>query len=133
MRSSGIPRRRGLGGMTRIISARSSPTTIKRPTSGSNSLGGKTNVSTDEHSESLWAFDPTESVGSELVGERLDGALNALAVASDSVDLQQNDITVHGGVEYEIDTIVGHPYDGETDGTASPETDFWIVSFTRRQ
>jgi hypothetical protein len=40
---------------------------------------------------------------------------------------------VHGGVEYEIDTIVGHPNDDEPDGTGSPNTDFWVITFERRQ
>mgnify|MGYP000238093105 CR=1 FL=1 len=132
-RSSGIPRRRGLGGISRIIGARTTSKVIKRYGETTNSLGESTSGLLDEHTERLWLFEPSEGIGTEVVGERLDGALNGLCVADGTVDLEHNDRVVHGGVEYEIDTIVGHPNDDEPDGTDSENTDFWVITFERRQ
>lgn len=133
VRSSGIPRRRGLGGISRIIASRATSKTVERYDETTNSLGDKTESLISERVESLWLFAPNEGVGSEVVGERLDGALNGLCVADGTVDIQHNDRVVHGGVEYEVDTIVGHPDDDEPDGTESPNTDFWVLTFERRQ
>jgi hypothetical protein len=132
-RSSGIPRRRGLGGISRIISSRATSKEIRRYEETTNSLGNTEQSLASEHIESLWLFAPNEGIGTEVVGEQLDGALNGLCVAADTVDLSHNDRVTHGGVEYEIDTIVGHPDDDKPDGTASPNTDFWVITFTRRQ
>lgn len=81
----------------------------------------------------MWVFEPRESVGQELAGERVNGSLGAVLVAEDTADIQKDDRIVHGGVEYEVDTVVGHPEDEAADGTTSPDTDFFVVSFTRRQ
>lgn len=119
-------------GLTRIIRARTSATTVSRVSTSKGSLD-ESNTSTDDHTEDLWLFEPRESVAEELVGERINGALGGLAVADGTVDLQKNDRIVHGGVEYELDTVVGHPEDGEPDGTDSDDTDFWLATFVRRQ
>jgi hypothetical protein len=133
MISSGIPRSKGLGGITRIISARTTAKTVKRPTKSTGSLGESSDDSTTDHTEDLWVFEPRESVSTNIVGERLEGALNALAIADGTVDIQHNDRLVHGGVEYEVDTVVGQPNDNDADGSQSDGTDFWIISFERRQ
>jgi hypothetical protein len=130
--STGIPRRRGLGGISRVIRSRQRRVTVQRPTETTGSLG-ETQTTTTEHTESLWLFEPRETVAQELAGERIDGSLGGLAAADGSVDMEHNDRIVHGGVEYEVDTVVGHPDDGDADGTPSEDTDFWMVSFVRRQ
>lgn len=133
MRSTGIPRSKGLLGIRRIIGSRTRSVTVKRPSTSTGSLGETNTDSTDDHTEHIWLFEPNESISSEITGERLDGSLGGLVVSDGSVDIQHNDRVVHGGVEYEVDTVVGHPNDDETDGTDSPDTDFWMVTFTRRQ
>lgn len=132
VRSTGLPQSKGIAGITRIVRARVSAVTISRVSTSKGSLD-ESSTSTSDHTEDLWLFEPRESVAEELAGERINGGLGGLAVADGTVDLQTDDRIVHGGVEYEIDTIVGHPEDDEPDGTASPETDFWLVTFTRRQ
>ena len=130
--STGLPRRSGVAGITRVIRASVSATTVSRVAESKGSLD-ETSTSTTDHTEDLWLFEPRESVGEELAGERINGGLGGLAVADGTVDLQKDDRIVHGGVEYEVDTIVGHPEDDTADGTDSPETDFWLVTFVRRQ
>jgi len=132
VRSTGLPRQKGLAGLTRVIRARTSLTTVRRVTTSTGSLDEQTTSET-AHEESLWLFEPTERVSEELAGERIEGSLGALAVADGTVDMQVDDRVTYGGAEYEIDTVVGHPDDNDADGTASPGTDFWIVSFNRRQ
>jgi len=80
----------------------------------------------------VWVFEPRENVATEITGEHLDGGLGGLVVSDGTVDIQHNDRLTHGGVEYEVDTVVGHPNDGEADGTATEDTDFWMVRFVRR-
>jgi hypothetical protein len=133
MRSTGIPRSKGLLGIRRIIGSRTRSVTVKRPSTSTGSLGETNTDSTNDHTEYIWLFEPNESISSELTGERLDGSLGGLVVADGSVDIEHNDRVVHGGVEYEVDTIVGHPNDDEPDGTDSPNTDFWMITFNRRQ
>jgi hypothetical protein len=130
--SSGIPRRRGLGGISRIIRSRQRRVTVQRPTETQGSLD-ETQTDTNEHTESLWLFEPRENVGKELAGKQVDGSLGGLAAADGSVDVALNDRIVYGGVKYEVDTVVGHPDDADADGTPSPDTDFWVISFVRRQ
>lgn len=132
VRSTGLPTAKGLAGLTRIIRARTRSVTVSRVTETKGSLD-QTTTSTTDHTESLWLFEPRESVAEELFGERINGSLGGLAVADGTVDLQINDRLTHGGVEYELDTVVGHPEDDEPDGTASDDTDFWLATFTRRQ
>jgi len=130
--STGIPRQRGIDGITHVIAARTRTVTISRVTETKGSLDGSQTTTTD-HTETLWLFEPRENVAQEIAGERLEGSLGGLAVADGTVDIQHNDRITHGGVTYEVDTVVGHPDDGDADGTNSPETDFWMVTFTRRQ
>lgn len=131
-RSTGIPRKRGLNGISRIIRSRTRTVTINRVSESKGSLD-ETTTTTTEHSERIWLFEPRENVSQEIAGEQLDGSLGGLAVADGTVDVQHNDRVTHGGVEYEVDTVVGHPADGNADGTPSPETDFWLITFMRRQ
>ena len=130
--STGLPRQKGLFGIAHIVRARSNATTISRVTTSKGTLD-ETSTSTTEHTEKLWLFEPRESVAEEIAGERVNGGLGALAVADGSVDLQLNDRVIHGGVEYELDSVVGHPEDEDADGTTSSDTDFWLASFVRRQ
>lgn len=132
VRSSGTPRRRALGHMSRIIRSRAEPVTFARPTESKNALDDTT-TSLTEHTESVWFFDPDEGVGTVDTGERVNGAIAALTVADDSVNIQLNDRVTHGGVEYEVDTVIGQPVDADADGTASPETSFFIIDMVRRQ
>lgn len=118
--------------MTRIIRSRARSVTVSRPTKQKNSLDGTTE-SLAEHTENIWLFEPREQVANELAGERVTGSLGGLVVADRAVDIQKDDRITHGGVEYEVDTVVGHPEDDPADGTMSVETDFFIVDFVRRQ
>jgi hypothetical protein len=130
-RSTGLPRQKGLAGITRVIRARTRSVTVTRVTETKGSLD-QTKESTDGHTEQMWLFEPREAVAQEIAGERLTGSLGGLAVADGTVDVQPDDRVTHGGVEYEVDTVVGHPNDGDADGTASTDTDFWVVNFVRR-
>jgi hypothetical protein len=118
--------------MTRIIRSRSRSITVSRPTTTQNSLDTSEETLSD-HTEDVWLFQPREGVGQEFAGERITGSLGALIVAEDAVDIEHNDRITHGGVEYEVDTIVGHPEDAAADGTPSPDTDFFVVDLVRRQ
>lgn len=130
--SSGLPTGRGLDGLTRVIRARTRAVTVSRVTQSTGSLD-ETTTTTSDHTEDIWLFQPRESVAAEIAGERVNGRLGGLAVADGTVDLQINDRVTHGGVEYEIDSIVGHPKDGDTNATPSPVTRFWVIDFERRQ
>jgi hypothetical protein len=118
--------------MTRIIRSRSRSVTVSRPTTTQNSLD-TSEETLSEHVEEMWLFQPREGVGQEFAGERITGSLGALVVAERAVDIQHNDRITHGGVEYEVDTIVGHPEDAPADGSRSPDTDFFVVDLVRRQ
>jgi len=129
-RSSGIPRSAAIAGHTRVIRARSRDVTVSRPTKTTNELDEVTETTT-ERTASIWLFQPRESIADEIAGERIDGGIGGLVVSDKSVDLQKGDVVTYGGVEYELDTIVGHPEDGEP-GNA-PDTAFWMLDFERRQ
>lgn len=129
--STGLPRQKGIAGATRVIRARTSSTTVKRPTESKGSLD-ETTTTLSEHVEDLWLFSPQESIAQEIVGEHPNGSLGALAVSDGTVDIQHNDRITHGGVVYEVDTVVGHPEDGDADGTRSEGTDFWMIDLVRR-
>jgi hypothetical protein len=121
-----------MAGMTTVVSARTSAVTVSRPVESTDSLDAVT-TTTSDHTEDVWLFQPQERVSEQLVGEQLDGSLGGLLVSDGTVDLQLNDRVIYGGVEYEINSVVGHPDDDKPDGTASPNTDIWIVDFARRQ
>jgi hypothetical protein len=129
-RSTGLPRKRGLAGISRVIRARSRPVTVTRPTVSQGSLDEQTETLSD-HQEDLWLFDPRKRDDDQIAGERIEGNLGALAVGR--VDIEPGDRVTHGGVEYEVDTVVGHPDDADADGSYVDEVDFWMVDFTRRQ
>jgi len=131
MRSTGLPRQKGLGGLTRVIRARTRSVTVTRQTESTGSLDQQTTTSSSDHTESIWLFEPRESVAQELAGEQVSGGLGGLAVADGTVDVQHDDRITHGGVTYEVDTVVGHPEDDDADGTSSPETDFWVIDMVR--
>jgi len=130
MRSSGLPRSKALHAQTRVIRARATDVTVRRQTETTGSLDEVTTTESD-HTERIWLFEPRESVAAELAGERIDGGLGGLIVSDGNVDVKHGDRVTYGAVEYEIDTIVGHPIDAEP-GSA-PDTSFWILSFERRQ
>lgn len=129
-RSTGLPRSPGVAGITRVIRARVSTQMVTRPTNSTGSLD-ESSESTTDHREDMWLFRPNESVAEEIAGDRIGGSLGGFCIADGTVDIQHRDRVTYGGVEYEIDTIEGHPEDGEP-GNA-PDTSFWIVSFDRRQ
>lgn len=131
-RSSGIPRDKAIGGLGAILRGRTAPKTVTRPTKSTGSLD-QTTETTASHTESLYLFRPQEAVADTMAGERITGDLGGLAIADGTVDLSKDDRVTYGGVEYELDTIVGVPEDDEPDGTDSPNTDYWRLSFVRRQ
>lgn len=131
-RSSGIPTRRPIGGITRIIRSRSRSVTVSRPSHETNELDDTVETLTD-HIEQMWLFEPREQAASEIAGERINGSLGALVVAERAVDIRHGDRITHGGVEYEVDTVVGHPDDDEADGSVSEGVDFFVVDLVRWQ
>lgn len=128
-RSSGTPRGRGLGAITKVMRGRLQATTISRP---SETLGDldQTETTTSTHQEDLWVFDPMKSVGETVAGERLTGDLAALGL--DGIDVAKDDRITHGGVEYEVDTVTGYPSDADADGTTHGNTRYFTISLVRR-
>lgn len=112
VRSSGIPRRKLLSGIVNVTAARATSTVITRPSTSKGSLD-ETVETTTEHTEQLWVFDPNETSVGTLGGERQVGDLEALGVEPDtgSLNVQNGDRITHGGVEYEVETVVGAPDD----------------------
>jgi len=152
MRSSGLPRSKALHGQTRIIRARATDVTVWRQAETVGVLDEVTTTET-EHTEQIWLFEPRESIAEELSGERIEGGLGGLIVSDGTVDVEHGDRVRYGGVEYEVDTIVGHPTDVDVTGGSIAWEDgywgseflwnqnddifsdvsFWILSFERRQ
>lgn len=128
-RSSGIPRSVGVHGITRIIGARTSATTINRPTESLNDLG-ETETTTSDHTEDLWLFEPQEAATEIPAGEHVTGQLAALGL--DGIDVQREDRITHGGAEYEVDTVIGQPEDNDADGTTHTDTAYFVVNLVRR-
>jgi len=122
-RASGISRGSSLRMMTRIIGSRTNAVTFERPTTTTNALD-ETVETTSEYTENVWLFQPEESVSDEITGERINGSLGGLVIEADTVDIQSNDRITYGGVEYEVDTVVGYPQ--RDDAT------FLVVDFVRR-
>jgi hypothetical protein len=91
----------------------------------------ETTETTNEHVESIYLHDPGERITNEAAGERTVGDLRGLATADGSVDIEHNDRITYGGVEYEVDTVVGYPVDGQPGD--SHETNYWEITFVRRQ
>jgi len=131
-RSTGFQRPTAMAGMITVVTARTAPQTVSRVTESTGTLDEVTTTTTD-HTEDLWVYEPRERIAEELTGERVQGSLAAIAVADGTVDLEVNDRLTYGGIEYEVDTVVGHPEDDQADGTATPDTDLWLIGFTRRQ
>lgn len=124
VRSSGISFDNAYGHIKRIVAARASATVFTRPTESTDSLD-QTTETTADHTETAWLYDPQEQQVSVIAGERQTGGLNALLVADGTVDIQPDDRVTHGGVEYEVDSVVGLPDD------ANPQLHH--VQFVRRQ
>lgn len=123
VRSNGIPRRRVVGGISRIISSRASAQSVTHVTTTKDSLDSKTETTT-ESIEDVWLFDPDETSVQSVGGERITGDLGGLAVADGTVNIGNGDRMSHGGIEYEVDTSVGVPDD--------EQTDYWQISLIRR-
>jgi len=126
VRSTGFSRSRALGGITRIIGARATAKTFTNPTKTKGSLD-QTSETTSEYSLDVWLFDPEENVVGVDAGERVTGDLGGLIVddGTNSEPVDKDDRIVHGGVEYEADTVIGVPDD--------ENVNYWTVSFIRRQ
>lgn len=119
--------------VTRIIRQRTSATTFTRVTTTVNELDD-TVESTSDHTEDAWLFAPDESTAMEITGYEVNGSLGGLVVADGGEDIELDDRVVHGGVEYEVASVVGYPEDDEADGSSTYEaTDFWVIEFSRRQ
>lgn len=127
-RAGGAPRGRALGAITKIIGSRTSATTITRPTTTTDSLDQKTETTTT-HTEDLWITEPSKVQTEVSTGERLDADLMALGI--DGIDVQQDDRIDHGGVTYEVDTVIGVPEDNDADGTAHSETEYFRAMLER--
>jgi hypothetical protein len=123
VRSTGLPTQKAHSGMRRIISARSEPLVVTRPTTTVNSLD-ETVETTNEHTETVWLYEPQERRAAQQTGERVTGALGGLAVADGTFDMERGDRVTHGGVEYEADAIVAQP--------STDNTELYVIDFTRR-
>lgn len=128
-RAGGVPRDRALGAITSIIGTRTQTVTLARPTESVGSMG-ETTTTTSDHQEDIWLFDPQETVVEVPTGETQGGSIMGLAL--DGVDIQHNDRVTHGGVEYEVDTVVGRPRDADADGTTHTDVSYFTITFTRR-
>lgn len=111
VRSTGVPRDRPLGHITKIIGLRSATKTISRVTETVGSLD-QTETSTADHTEDVWLFEPFEAPSEVVAGERVNGDLMGLAM--DDADIERDDRITHGTAEYEVDTVVGRPNDDNT-------------------
>lgn len=128
--STGIPRRRVHGHLTSIIDARAESVVVTSVVETTNSLD-EVVEQTSEHTEQMWLTDASEGRASELAGEYSTGTLVGLAAADGAVSASVGDTVTYGGVEHEITSIVGKPNDGDVGN--SPDTEFWVFEFERKQ
>jgi len=127
-----IPRSRPLRIVRQIIEQRARSVVVERPVTTVTELDEETST-LEQHTEQMWLHSPDERITREPSGERTVGELQAHAAAHESVDLKVGDRITHGGVEYEIDAIIGRPTDEQPDGDRTPETEYWVIDFVRRQ
>lgn len=91
---------------------------------------GQQEETTVNHTEDLWLFSPDEAVGEVAAGERINGDLMALGL--DGIDIEKDDRITHGGVEYEVDTVIGRPQDNNAGGSTHTDTNYFVISLVRR-
>lgn len=129
VRAGGVPRDRALGAISSIIGARTETVTITRPTESVGSMG-EVSETTATHTEDLWLNAQQIGVIETPAGERETGAI--FAVGLDGIDVQKDDRVTHGGVEYEVDSVVGIPDDNDADGTTHSDTRYFRIRLVRR-
>lgn len=122
--STGLPRQKGLAAMQHVVGSRTTAKTVSRHTETVNALD-EVETTTTDHTEQLWLFDPNDTVAEEITGERIGGQLGGLAVADGTVDLQPRDTLDHGGLTYEVDTVVGEPNEDDPS--------MWRIELTEQQ
>ncbi len=127
-RSGGVPTDRGVTAISSVISQRVRPIVIKRPTTETGPLD-ETTETLSEHTESLWPVSPSERIEITDTGDRLQGDLRALAL--DGIDVQTNDRITYGGVEYEVNSVIGQPEDAQADGTDHDAVEYFDISLVR--
>lgn len=129
-RSGGAPSDYGTKVITDLIDARTQSVVVTRPTKTTGSLD-ETTETTAEHTEQIWFVSPRKSVTNVDTGERVNGDLRGLA--PDPLDIQKDDRITYGGVEYEVDTVIGRPGDGTPDGETTEGVDYFVITLVRRQ
>lgn len=128
--AGGAPLTRGPRQIASIIRARTQAVEITRATESTGSLD-ETTETTSTFTEDLWLGDVSESLSSVVSGDRSVGTLTALGL--DGIDIEVDDRLSYGGVEYEVDTVVGRPADADADGTSHDGTRYFAITLERRQ
>lgn len=128
-RAGGAPLGRAVTTIAGIIDARATSVVLTRPSKSTGSLD-ETKEQTNDHTEQMWLVSPDESISQDPAGERISGDLRALTL--DGADVQKDDRLTYGGVEYEVDTIVGRPDDANSDGTTHNGVEYFDITLMRR-
>lgn len=130
-RSNGISRDLHFSRMRSVVGARATTTTFTRPTVSTGTLD-ETTETTTEFTEQVWVYNPRERTTQADAGERILGDMRGLQVADTSYDpatddppIQKDDRITHGGIDYEVLTVVGLPDE--------QNPDLWMIEFERRQ
>lgn len=129
-RAGGAPIGEAQAVIESIIDARTRSVTVTRPSKSTGSLD-ETTETTSDHTEQLWLVSPSEYISEVETGERTTGDLRALG--TDGIDVQHGDRITYGGVEYEVDTVVGRPDDNPADGTNHSGIEYFDITLIRRQ
>jgi hypothetical protein len=92
----------------------------------------ETTETTSEFTENVWVYNPRERTTQADAGERVLGDARGLMLAETDYDPDTDDEPVlkddritHGGVDYEVLTVVGLPDE--------QDPSLWMIEFERRQ
>lgn len=99
----GIPRRGGYSALRRVTRARSESYDVERPSTTRSRFGDEQTTTVTISNVRLWIQPPTNIVSNTEFGDREEA--DAVAIALDGADVQQNDRVVDGGTEYEVHGI----------------------------
>lgn len=95
-----FPRRHGLSGIRRAVRSRSEFYDLERPSTTEGRFGDDDTSTTTVRDVRLWVNPPTSIVQNTEFGDRVEA--DAIALALDGEDVQQNDRLVDGVTEYEV-------------------------------
>jgi len=130
-RSTGISSDLHYGRMRTIVSTRATAVVFTRPSTSTGTLD-ETTETTSEFTEQVWVYNPRERTTQADAGERVLGDARGLMLAETDYDpdtddepVQKDDRITHGGVDYEVLTVVGLPDE--------QDPSLWMIEFERRQ